>query len=43
MQEKDPSMDPFADDLNTLALDMLVDEKGYARTGPNLLFYPGQE
>lgn len=43
VQEKDPSMDPFADDLNTLALDMLVDEKGYARTGPNLLFYPGQE
>lgn len=41
LQEKDPNVDPIADDLNTLALDMLVDEKGYARTGPNLLFHPG--
>lgn len=43
VQEKDPQIDPMADDLNSLALDMLVDEKGYARTGPNLLFYPGHE
>ena len=43
LQEKDPQVDPLADDLNSLALDMLVDEKGYARTGPNLLFYPGHE
>ena len=42
VQEKNPSVDPIADDLNSLALDVLVDEKGYARTGPNLLFYPGQ-
>jgi FdhE protein len=41
LQEKDPLVDPIADDLNTLVLDMLTDEKGYARTGPNLLFYPG--
>lgn len=41
LQEKDPGVDPIADDLNTLALDMLVDDKGYARTGPNLLFHPG--
>jgi FdhE protein len=36
-QEKDPRVDPVADDLATLALDMLVDEAGYARSGPNLL------
>ena len=42
LQEKDPAIDVIADDLASLALDMLVDEKGYSRTGPNLLFYPGQ-
>jgi FdhE protein len=36
-QEKDPRVDPVADDLATLALDILVDEAGYARSGPNLL------
>ena len=36
-QEKDPYVDPVADDLATLALDMLVDEAGYERSGPNLL------
>lgn len=40
-QEKDPHVDPTADDLATLALDLLVDEQGYARSGPNLLFHPG--
>ena len=40
-QEKDPNLDPTADDLATLALDLLVDEQGYARSGPNLLFHPG--
>ena len=34
-------LDPTADDLATLALDLLVDEQGYARSGPNLLFHPG--
>ena len=43
VQEKDPNADALADDLNSLALDVLLDEKGYARTGPNLLFYPGHE
>ncbi|OHC68802.1 MAG: formate dehydrogenase accessory protein FdhE [Rhodocyclales bacterium RIFCSPLOWO2_02_FULL_63_24] len=38
--EKGP-VDPVADDLATLALDILVDEAGYARSGPNLLFVPG--
>jgi FdhE protein len=40
--EKDTTMDPVADDLATLALDMLVDQRGYNRLGPNLLFLPGQ-
>jgi FdhE protein len=43
LQEKDPLLDILADDLNSLALDVMVDEKGYARTGPNLMFYPGHE
>ncbi len=40
-QEKDPQVEPYADDLATLALDVLVDEQGFARSGPNLLFHPG--
>jgi FdhE protein len=40
-QEKDPRVDPVADDLATLALDMLVDEAGYGRSGPNLLLIGG--
>ncbi|HEU5283886.1 MAG TPA: formate dehydrogenase accessory protein FdhE [Burkholderiales bacterium] len=39
--EKDTALDPVADDLASLALDMLVDEQGYNRVGPNLLFAPG--
>lgn len=39
--EKAPDGDPVADDLATLALDMLLDEEGYGRIGPNLLFVPG--
>ena len=35
-QERDPRVDPVADDLATLALDVLVDEVGYERSGPNL-------
>jgi len=34
-------VDPVADDLATLALDVLVDDAGYGRAGPNLLFVPG--
>ena len=34
-------VDPVADDLATLALDILVDEAGFARAGPNLLLVPG--
>jgi FdhE protein len=39
-REKSPEADPVADDLATLALDLLVDEAGYGRTSPNLLFTP---
>lgn len=41
-QDKDPLADPVADDLASLALDMLVDDLGYQRGGPNLLFVPGE-
>jgi FdhE protein len=39
--EKDTSLVPVADDLASLTLDMLVDQEGYSRIGPNLLFLPG--
>jgi FdhE protein len=39
--EKDTALDPTADDLATLALDLLIDEQGYNRIGPNLMFWPG--
>lgn len=38
--DKDPQLDPVADDLATLALDILMDERGVPRSGPNLLFFP---
>lgn len=40
-QQKSLPVDPVADDLATLALDILIDEAGYNRIGPNLLFAPG--
>lgn len=40
-QEQAPEGDPVADDLATLALDILVNEAGYSRAGPNLLFVAG--
>ena len=39
--EADLNADPVADDLATLALDVLTDERGYARIGPNLFIHPG--
>lgn len=39
-RDKSPQADPVADDLATLALDLLVDEAGYERMSPNLLFAP---
>jgi len=41
-QEKG-GLDPVADDLATLALDILMDEAGYVRAGPNLLLVPGSD
>lgn len=40
--EKDGRMEAMADDLATLALDMLMDREGKLRGGPNLLFHPGR-
>lgn len=34
--DRDPLLDPLADDLATLALDVLVGEGGHARASPNL-------
>ncbi len=34
--DKDPYVDPVADDLATLALDFMMDESGKSRSGPNL-------
>ena len=34
--DKDPHLEPTADDLATLAMDILMDEKGVRRSGPNL-------
>lgn len=34
--EKDPNVEPVADDLATLALDLLMDDSGKSRSGPNL-------
>lgn len=39
--EKDPAMEPLADDLATLALDLLMDQAGRIRGGPNLMLHPG--
>lgn len=39
--EKDQHMEAVADDLASLALDLLVDEQGYQRLAPNLLIAPG--
>jgi FdhE protein len=39
--EKDRQMEAMADDLATLALDMLMDKEGKSRGGPNLFFHPG--
>lgn len=39
---KDPQMEAMADDLATLALDILMDKEGKARRGPNLFFHPGR-
>ena len=40
-RDKEATLDPVADDLATIALDLKVDEAGFARGGPNLLLVPG--
>ena len=39
--EKDSNMEAMADDLATLALDMLMDKEGKERGTPNLFFHSG--
>jgi FdhE protein len=39
--ESDSAADPVADDLATIALDLLTDARGYLRIGPNLFVHPG--
>ncbi|MBJ6723924.1 formate dehydrogenase accessory protein FdhE [Geomesophilobacter sediminis] len=40
--EKDGQMEPMADDLATLALDMLLEREGKASSGCNPFFHPGE-
>lgn len=40
-REKDNGLDPFADDLASLSLDLLMAEDGYQRLGFNPLLIPG--
>lgn len=40
-QDKDPRVEPLADDLATLALDVLVGEQGYGRGAPNAFLPAG--
>jgi FdhE protein len=39
--EASPAAEPFADDVATLALDILVSEEGFSRAGPNFYLLPG--
>ncbi|KAB2319018.1 formate dehydrogenase accessory protein FdhE [Betaproteobacteria bacterium SCN1] len=41
-QDKDPLADPVADDLATLALDLLMDEAGHAKSGINWYLVQGR-
>ena len=42
-QEKDARVDPVADDIATLTLDLLMSEKHYAKSSINLFMIPGRE
>jgi FdhE protein len=39
--ESAPSVEPFADDVATLALDFLMSGEGFSRSAPNLFLLPG--
>lgn len=41
--ESDPRLEPFADDVATLSLDLLMAEDGWVRHGVNLFLVPGEE
>lgn len=41
-QDRDPRIEPVADDLASVALDLLVAESGYLRSGQNLLLIHGE-
>jgi FdhE protein len=40
--EKDPEVEPVADDLASVALDLLVSEAGMQRSGHNLMLLFGE-
>ena len=42
-QEKDPYVEPVADDLASLFLDIELEEKGLFRSGLNPLMFPATE
>lgn len=42
-QEKDARVDPVADDIATLALDLLMSEQHYGKSSLNLFMIPGRE
>ncbi len=41
--ERDPRLEPFADDVATLSLDLLMAEEGWVRHGVNLFLLSGEE
>jgi FdhE protein len=41
--ERGPQAEPFADDVATLSLDLLMSEEGYSRGGVNFFLLPGVE
>ena len=42
-QEKDPHVEPVADDLASIFLDIEMEEKGFARSGLNPFVFPSEE
>lgn len=42
-RDRDAAADAVADDLASLDLDLALAAEGYTRSGPNLLFVPGEE
>lgn len=42
-QEKDPHVDPVADDLASIFLDVEMEEKGFSRSGFNPFMFPAEE